>query len=104
MAAEQWSPAMDMAIATPVPTTPVYDRRAERQWLDPRLLERPEKLTKAAEAWRLWKLRVSGWLGCIDVCYKSLLIEAANFQHHIASVSPLIAELDSFLYNQLIIR
>ena len=87
---------------TPVPLTPAHERRAERQLLDPRLLERPEKLPKDAEAWRLWKLRVGGWLGCIDVRYKPLLIEASNFENPISSVSPLIADLDSFLYNQLL--
>ena len=103
MAAELWLPAVDnTAIATPVPITPVHERRTERQLLDPRLLERPEKLPKDAAAWRLWKLRASGWLGCIDVRYKLLLVEAANFESHIATVNPSIADLDSFLYNQLL--
>ena len=78
MAAELWLPVMDnAAIATPVPLTPAHDRRAERQPLDPRLLERPEKLPKDAGAWRFWKLRASGWLGCVDARYKLLLIEAS---------------------------
>ena len=103
MAAELWLPAVDnTAIATPVPVSPPHDRRAERQSLDPRLLERPEKLPKNAEAWRFWKLRASGWLGCVDVRYKLLLIEAAEFENPITSVSPLISDLDSFLYNQLL--
>jgi hypothetical protein len=102
MAAEPWRQTMDTAVATPVPSTPVYERRQERPMLDPRLLERPERLPKDPESWRLWKLRVTGWLGCVDPRYRALLEEAANFEHHITSVNSSIAELDSFLYNQLL--
>ncbi len=64
---------METALATPVPTTAVHERHMERQSLDPRLLERPEKLPRESEGWRLWKLRVTGWLGFIVMLYISLL-------------------------------
>jgi hypothetical protein len=95
---------------TPLPTAPAPatttasapSASASRRGVDPKLLDKPDGFDGTGTTWRVWKLRVSGWLSAVDVRFRRLLPEAEKSDVTLQDVDENILSLDTFLYTQLL--
>ena len=58
------------------PTSTTISSSSMTRRMDPKLLDKPEGFDGTGTSWRVWKLRLSGWLCAVDVRFRRLLPEA----------------------------
>ena len=88
-------------IATPTITTSTM--KGSQRRLDPKLLDKPEPYDGAEIGWRIWKLRVVGWLSAVDGRYRQLTGEAERSEIVLDNIAEEIVGLDTFLHTQLLV-
>ena len=94
-------PPPPTAQANPTSTTIPSSSMTRR--MDPKLLDKPEGFDGTGTSWRVWKLRVSGWLCAVDVRFRRLLPEAEKSEAILENVDENVLTLDTFLYTQLLV-
>ena len=90
------------ALAPATTTASAPSASVSRRGVDPKLFDKPDGFDGTGTTWRVWKLRVSGWLRAVDVRFPRLLPEAEKSDVTLQDVEENILSLDTFLYTQLL--